>query len=272
MDYFQISFPLADDQLKEILIAYLAETGFESFQDADGFLLAFVPKDSYDQQQVKNILQNHGIADFQQNLIAEKNWNKLWEQNFQPVVIANQCLVRAPFHKSGKKFPFELIIEPQMSFGTAHHDTTALMLELMLDIDFKGSKVLDMGSGTGILAIMARKKSAAEVWAIDNNVWAYTNSMHNIRLNKAEGIRVVEGDRQAIPDVAFDYILANINRNVLLEDIPGYSEHLKPGGKMLLSGFLEADLPEIKRKCAEKGIQLKKTILANDWVAAVFEK
>lgn len=272
MDYFQISFPLADQQLKEILIAYLTEAGFESFQETEESFLAFVPRESYDQKQLKNILQRHGITDFQENLIAEKNWNKLWEQNFQPVVIADKCFVRAPFHKADKKYPFELIIEPQMSFGTAHHDTTALMLDLMLNMNFEGSKVLDMGSGTGILAIMASKKAASEVWAIDNNVWAYTNSMHNIQLNKADGIHVVEGEKDSIPNVAFDYILANINRNVLLEDIPEYSNHLNSGGKILLSGFLEPDLPEIMQKCTEQGLQMKETLVANEWVAAVFEK
>lgn len=272
MEYIQVTFTDLQAEKQEVFIALLAEAGFDSFQEKPDELVAFIDKEAFDEEAMKSVLSGFGEIEYQLDTISEKNWNKAWEQNYPPVIIPGKCRVRAPFHEADDTIPYDIVIEPQMSFGTAHHDTTALMLDLMFDMDLNNKVVLDMGSGTGILAIMACLKNAARAWAIDNNIWAYNNSIHNIELNNIHNIEVVEGDKSAIPDMRFDVILANINRNILLEDIPEYVEHLNPGGEILLSGFLEQDKGHIFKKCQDSGLTSIRYISNNEWIAAAFLK
>jgi ribosomal protein L11 methyltransferase len=275
MDYVQITFPGIDREKQEILIAFLSMIKTESFQEMEDRLVAFFQESDFDEKTLKSILDDCPLQldDYEMDHISDKNWNKLWEQNFQPVVIAERCLVRAPFHKVKQASEVELIIEPQMSFGTAHHATTALMIELMLDNDFKGTSVLDMGSGTGILAILASVRGAGKILAIDNNVWAFTNSAHNLKLNKITNVEVLEGDKSVIPNEKFDFILANINRNVLLADVPDYVKQLNPEtGVLILSGFLNQDAKAIEDCCFQAGLKSVKKLSKADWVAEIFSR
>ncbi len=274
MNYLQLNFNVTGQHTGEMLLAFLSRLGFETFEEHDKGLSAFIPEEKYDEKAVNDTLKKDVFSgiDFEKHLLSEQNWNKIWEQNYQPVVIAERCIVKAPFHKIDKKYDFELLIEPQMSFGTAHHETTALMIELMLDIDFSGSSVLDMGSGTGILAILASKKGATDVVAIDNNIWAYRNSLHNLQLNNIVNIKVLEGDITTVPLKKYDFLLANINRNVLLEDIPQYISVLTEQGKILLSGFFDADYDIIHKSVSNFGFNEKRKLKRNDWVAVEFSK
>ncbi len=274
MDYVQLTFHEKDGELREILIAMLSEAGFESFQESDEQVFAFIPQQDYDAETTKKNLKGSLFSDrtYETGVISEKNWNKLWEQNFEAVVIAGRCRVIAPFHTPSPAYPYEIVIEPQMSFGTAHHATTALMIELMLEMDFLEKRVLDMGCGTGILAIFAAMRKASLIIAIDNNVWAYQNTLHNMELNNIEHIEVIEGEKEAIPTGNYDIILANINRNVLLQDIPSYVKQLEAGGMLVLSGFLEQDRDSIREKCRESGMQSMRKLKQDYWIAEIFRK
>ena len=274
MDYLQISFPEQEQEKRDILIALLSELGYESFQETDDHLFAFIPESAFDAELLTKSLPGEIFPALHYNtgLISERNWNKLWEQNFEPVIIADRCRVIAPFHDKSGDYQYEIIIEPQMSFGTAHHATTALMIELMLNLNLNNKLVLDMGCGTGILAIFAMIRKATKAWAIDNNRWAYHNTLHNLKLNRVGDVEVVEGGKEKIPKLGFDMILANINRNVLLEDIPTYIRHLKKNGHILLSGFLEHDAEAIESICNKSGLHGIQKLKKDEWVAEAFRK
>jgi ribosomal protein L11 methyltransferase len=187
------------------------------------------------------------------------------------VVIAGRCYVRAPFHPSKKEYEYELVIEPKMSFGTAHHETTSMIIQLMLELDLKGKTMLDMGCGTGILAILAHKQGAIDIVAIDNDEWAIENTKENIVKNNTV-IKAMPGDAKTITGMKFDIVLANINRNILLNDIPIYAKSINEKGQLLLSGFYENDLPVIRKRAEESGLCYQKHLINNDWVAVLFAK
>jgi len=269
MSYLQLSIKTSNEELQEIVIAFLSSEGFESFQQNETELIAFAPEGSVSPEKIEALLPNLPSFPFEYktDIISNKNWNKLWEQNYEPVIIENSCQVKAPFHNIGQGFETVIVIEPQMSFGTAHHESTYLMLKLMLDIDFSSKLVLDMGCGTGILAIMASVKGASGVVAIDNNVWAYNNSQYNIRLNNLSNIRVIEGDVHSVPVQVYDIIAANINRNVLLEDVPVYVKYLQNGGQLLISGFLAIDKDLIVNMLDGLRLKIARIEEKNSWIA-----
>lgn len=274
MNYVQLNFNISDENIRDMLLAFLSQMDFDTFEEHKRGLSAFISERKFDEAPVKDILKKDvfsGVG-FEKHLVSEQNWNKIWEQNYKPVIIADRCIIKAPFHKIQNRYEFELLIEPQMSFGTAHHETTALMLELMLNIDFNNKAILDIGCGTGILSVFAAMKNAKEIIAIDNNIWAYRNSLHNMKLNRVENIQVIEGDASSIPDQKYDLILANINRNVLLEDIPAYHTTIGNNGKILLSGFLNADYKDIHNLVSQFGYKQVNKLLKNDWVAVEFSK
>jgi ribosomal protein L11 methyltransferase len=271
MEYIRLTVPVDDELKREILMYRLSETGFESFEEGPAVLTGYIPASSFDPAVVGALLAEHGLRGDTEK-IPEQNWNEEWEKNFPPVEIAGKCFVRAPFHEPREGFSYEIIIEPKMSFGTAHHETTSMMLELTMDLAIRGKKVLDMGCGTGILAILAEKMHAREVIAIDNDEWAYNNTRENITRNNAAGIVVILGGAEAIPARRFDIILANINRNILLEQIPVYASHLAEGGELLVSGFYENDLPAIREVSEAAGLGFVSFISRNEWVAAKFAK
>jgi ribosomal protein L11 methyltransferase len=276
MDYIEIDFTISPiEEGGEILIAQLSEAGFESFVNTDKGFLAYIPATLFDKAKMATIpliqdKQTYSI-EYKINEIPAQNWNALWESNFEAVVIAGRCYVKAPFHPSKPEYEFELIIEPKMSFGTAHHETTSQVIQLMLDMDLKGKTLLDMGCGTGILAILAYKKGAKDIVAIDNDDWAFENTKENIERNKVV-IKAMLGDATLIANMKFDVIIANINRNILLNDINAYAKSLNEKGILMMSGFYEDDLPIIKKTSEENGLKYQRHLVNNNWVAVSFFK
>ena len=258
----------------EILTAFLSDIGCDSFMDWEEGLLAYIPEADFSEERLKNIPldESGGIRwSYTVTPMEEKDWNAEWESNYEPVLIDGRCHIRAPFHPRAADVEYDVLIEPKMSFGTAHHETTAQIVSLLLEEPCRGKAVLDMGAGTGVLAILAHLRGAATVTAIDIDEWAYRNMQENARLNGAESIRCLMGDAGAIPDERYDLILANINRNVLLEDIPAYVAHLRPGGALFLSGFYEGeDLEMIRKKAEQEGLSHTAHRQRNRWVAARF--
>lgn len=274
MAYFELSFSVPiDDEFSEILSARLEELGCDSFWQEASLLKAYIDAVSLDMLKINALIAEPFLAKAQlisAEPLPEENWNAKWESNYQPVIIDQRCRIRAPFHEPDPAFTFDLLIEPRMSFGTAHHETTAQMIALLLDMELKGKKTLDMGSGTAVLAILAAKKGADPVWAVDNDEWAYNNARDNVVLNHTPDIHVVLGDAEAIKNTHFDIIIANINRNILLEDMPIYHEALNANGLLLMSGFYEKDLPLIQKKAESLGLKYSKHTTSNQWVAVVF--
>lgn len=277
MDYIEIKVVFEKpDPWKEIFTMELANAGCDSFADGenDHTLLAYIPEDSFNEKEINELLaENHYEVKptFSFSKIETHDWNAIWESEYAPVVIDNRCLIKAPFHQSIDGVEYEIVIEPKMSFGTAHHETTALMIKYLLDEEVEGKRVLDMGAGTGILAILAHQMGASKVVAIDNDEWAYRNNLENNQNNRIDDMTVILGDATSIPDEQYDIILANINRNILLRDLPIYNRFLKKGGLLFLSGFYqEPDLALIEQKCKEESLFLVNYQEKNSWVAAKF--
>ncbi|MCQ2272876.1 MAG: 50S ribosomal protein L11 methyltransferase [Bacteroidales bacterium] len=263
---------------KDIFSSFLADAGCESFIDGEDEteLLCYISQNQYDKETIIDILENHGLdvkLSYQISEVEQQDWNAVWESNYTPVLIADKCYIRAPFHPEMDNVEYEILIEPKMSFGTAHHETTSQMIEFLLEEDLKGKSVLDMGAGTGVLAILAYKRGAAPVTAIDNDEWAYNNNVENISRNGCEDMEVVLGDASVLKNRHFDIIIANINRNILVNDMPAYAAALNPGGVIFFSGFYESkDLEIIKQRAAEFGIRYHSHKAKNDWCAMRAEK
>ena len=278
MNYYELLFTTitTEDYQQDLLINALGEIGFDTFEELEFGFKAYIPTDDFDEEKLKEQLlpyQEMFTFSYEVTLIPQKNWNEVWESNFEPIEIGNKVYVRATFHPAKPDFPYEIVIDPKMAFGTGHHQTTAMMLELILENNFEGKKVLDMGCGTGILAIMAAKLHAAAVTAIDYDPVCFDSTIENATLNNITNITALCGSKEAIPDEQYDIILANINRNILLDQMARYAEVLKPEGEIYFSGFYESPDLEIitdeARKYGLKYIIHKKT---NDWVAAKFIK
>ena len=256
----------------DILIAELGELGFESFLETKEGLLAYIKKSEWDTGSLStvSILNNPEFKiDFDSAEIDQQNWNEAWEANFDPIILGRHCAVRAPFHDK-PAVKYDIVIAPKMSFGTGHHETTHMMLQFVLKNDMSGKQVLDMGCGTAVLAILAAMKGAAIIHAIDMDHWSYLNAQENVRLNNQEHIIVKEGKVDLLEENHYDVILANINRNTLLNDIPEYARHLNRGGLLVLSGFYRDDLPAISEKCASSGLSFQENLENNDWVSAKY--
>ncbi|MEN8125160.1 MAG: 50S ribosomal protein L11 methyltransferase [Bacteroidota bacterium] len=258
----------------EILIAELGEVGFESFTENENGVIAYIQKKDWD----KNILNDIQILNsdeivFSYNFkeIEQVNWNSEWEKNFEAIQVDDQVSIRAPFHKD-PKLKYDIVIEPKMSFGTGHHETTHLMIQHLLELDLKGKTVLDMGCGTGILAIFAEKKGTKMIDAIDIDEWCFENTLENIERNKAHNIDVYQGDASFLGFRKYDVIIANINRNILLQDIKTYVNNLEHKGVLLLSGFYKEDIPIIDKEAQKNQLKLEKTLERNNWVGLKFVK
>jgi len=276
MNYTEIQFQISPLQpAAEILIAELSDLGFESFVEGENGLKAYIAGENFNISLIDDlfILQNSEFnITYQKKIILDENWNAKWESDYDAVIIDKRCYIRAPFHMSKPEIEFEILIEPKMSFGTAHHETTAQMIQLLLNENIDGKSLLDMGCGTAVLAILAKKKGANIVHAIDNDEWAYNNSVENIQRNSFPDIQVEQGDATLLKERKYDVILANINKNILLADMESYSNSLNSGGIIMFSGFYENDLNDIKKKADQYHLQYHLHIVKNDWVAAKFSK
>jgi len=253
----------------EILVAELGEKAFESFTETENGISAFVKKDLWDENILDDIyiLQSEEFKiEYTIEEIDQVNWNEEWEKNFEPIDVDGKCHVRAPFHEKTNA-EFDIVIEPKMSFGTGHHETTHMMIQHLLEMDVKGLKTLDMGCGTAILAILAEMKGAEPIDAIDIDNWCYLNSIENAERNNCKHISVYEGDAALLAGKKYDLIIANINRNILLNDMQAYVDALNPKGIILFSGFYEEDIPFIDASCVEKGLTYVKKLQRNNWVS-----
>jgi ribosomal protein L11 methyltransferase len=248
-------------EFSEILMAELSEAGFDTFLENENGFEAYVEGDSYDTALLENVrlkYQEAAPVGFVFSRIEKRNWNEEWEKSYAPIVVDDKCLIRASFHEPAPRYPYEIIITPKMSFGTGHHQTTCLMVKSMMNIDHAGKRVMDAGCGTAILSIMASKLGSREVEAFDIDVWSVENGNENTAINGCGNIRIQQGTLQdAGLDGKFDIILANINKNVLLEEIGNYSTYLRTGGLLLLSGFFTLDIPDLLVEAAR--YQLKET-------------
>lgn len=256
----------------EILIAELGYAGFESFVETDKGVTAYIQKEDWYEgilDEVQILKSEAFTINYNSEEVAQTNWNEEWEKNFNPIVVDDICAVRAPFH-SPFDTAYDIIIEPKMSFGTGHHETTHMMIQHIIRNDFKDKTVLDMGCGTGVLAILAEMKGAKSLDAIDIDNWCYLNSMENVTRNQCQNINVYEGDASLLEGKHYDVVIANINRNILLQDLETYVKTLNKQGVLFLSGFYEQDIPMIEKACNNLMLNLDEKIERNNWVALKF--
>lgn len=278
MEYKKVAFNFTSIQeyQQDLLIGALAEIGFDTFEDSANGFDAYILANEFNETSLNDVLMGFGdelqytylISD-----IAPENWNEEWEKNFSPLIINEDCYVRATFHEQQPQYEYEIVIDPKMAFGTGHHQTTTMMMLYILETDVKGQTILDMGAGTGILGILAAKRGAKEIVAIDNDDVCYLSAIENAALNQITNLTSLCGSKETIPHQSFDTILANINRNILLDQIESYSKVLKAGGSIFFSGFYEApDLDMIKLHCADFNLNYIDHKKIDNWVAAKFVK
>ena len=271
-DFLEIEFDEVSSDDKDILIALLDHMGYDSFHETDSGLRAYILESDFEEDALKSMefLQTRAIS-YSVDRMEHKNWNEEWETNYDPIAVDKTLYIRAPFHPEVGGYELQLQIIPKMSFGTGHHQTTRLMARLLLDLDIKDKSVLDMGTGTGILAIICEKKGAAHVDAIDNFDWAVENTRENAEMNSCSLIAAEHGDAGLLHERSYDVVVANINRNVLLEDIKHYRKTLASGGLLLLSGFFEDDLHLIEDEVKEHGGELVRFEKEDRWMACKFK-
>lgn len=274
MNYIQYTFTVTPPEPgSDILIASIAEMGFDSFETNEKGFIAYIPEEIN-----SNInLSEFTFEDFKYSFVTEKmaqvNWNEEWEKNFSPVIVNDTCIIRAPFHELEKKYTYDIIIMPKMSFGTGHHDTTWLMCKNMLDYNFKNTTVFDMGSGTGVLAILAKKLGATNIVGNDIDDWSVENAIENCEANGCSEIRITKGDGTLLNEKDhYDVILANINKNVLKTYLPALSKSLKPKGHLFISGFFKTDCEELINLASTHYFKLHKQEVKHDWAILIFEK
>lgn len=272
MNFIQVdfSFEAFEEFMADILAAELAEIGFDSFVPCENGLQAFIPETKFNENSLKDAINNYPLEvaiSYEIVTVASKNWNEEWEKHyFEPIVIGEECVIHSSFHKDIPVAKYDIIIDPKMSFGTGHHETTSLVIGEILKMNLTNKKVLDMGCGTAVLAILAAMRGASELLAIDIDSWCTENSLENIALNKVSGIEVKLGGAELLDGLHFDIILANINRNILLADMEKYAACLTTGGELYMSGFYKADIPVIEAELNRNGLELIDFKEKNNWV------
>nr|WP_319267361.1 50S ribosomal protein L11 methyltransferase [uncultured Draconibacterium sp.] len=278
MDYQKITIQITPFQewLRDVLNAQLAEIGFDSFVETENGFEAFIPANTFSEENLNTVLETFS-GDFsfevKSEFIADQNWNKEWEKNyFKPLVIGGECMIRAPFHTEYPDAKYEIVIEPNMAFGTGNHETTATIIESILQNDLTGKTILDMGCGTGILSILASMKGAKQITAIDIDKWSYEGTCENAALNKITNIEAKLGDASLLGNEKYDLIFANIHKNVLLNDMNAYHSVLNNGGTLIMSGFYTEDINDIVTKAEELGMENAGFVEKNNWVAHSFTK
>ncbi len=259
---------------REILVAELGNIGYESFSETDESIEAYIATPGFSRENLLHIPSADFISfdvSFTSEAIPDQNWNEVWEKNyFQPMLIDNQCLIRAPFHSGYPMAEFEIVIEPGMAFGTGNHETTSLMISEILQQSLTGKSVLDIGCGTGILGILASKKGAERITGVDPDNWAIKSTIENATYNHVINMEIIQGGAEVIPDKKFDFIYANIQRNILLSDMPQYYKALKKGGELIMSGFYSGDLESVRERASELGLIFSRFTEKENWVAAIF--
>lgn len=259
----------------EILMAELSYIGYDTMIEVEGGFKAYVAENEYAEQSLYEVLNRYVSPNisWQTKAVERENWNTQWEKNYEPIVVEGKCIVKAIFHDIKETYPYEITINPKMSFGTGHHETTYQILDLQTSINHTDKVVMDAGCGTGVLAIMAELRGASRVEAFDIDDWCIDNSNENFGLNNCQKCRVREGTISQLQfEEPFDIIIANINKNVLLDDMENFSNHLKSGSQLVLSGFYESDLKDIKQSASVNQLSYTKHTSRNNWVAAVFDK
>jgi ribosomal protein L11 methyltransferase len=274
MDYIQYSFTITPAEPgSDILIALLADLGFESFTQNDTGVDAYIQEEFENEELVKELSFEDFTFSYVRTLIPKTNWNEEWEKNFTPVYVDDLVCIRAHFHPASENVKHDIIITPKMSFGTGHHDTTWLVSKTMFSLDFKNTSVLDMGCGTGILAILAKQLGATKLLGIDIDDWSIENSNENAAINNASEIVFTKGDASSLPTTqTFEIILANINKNVLKKDLPAYFTCLKKDGVLLLSGFFTTDVDELKQLAQTTGFEFNESYQKNEWAVIKLKK
>lgn len=269
----------ANPETSEILLAFLGQLPFDSFQETDTGLEAYLAVgESADDQHQRIIhkkleeLQSQFEFSFTRREMAPQNWNAIWESNFQPIIVGDFCAIRADFHEAIKQVEHEIVINPKMAFGTGHHATTFMVIELMRELDFKEAKVLDYGCGTGILAILAAMRGAQEIEAVDIEIESYENTLENAGINGIAKIKAFHGTLNDIKTTGFDIILANINRNVILDSLPSLYQQLRKSGKLIVSGFIDRDKSILLESATKQGFLPLKTKQKDAWVSMIFER
>ncbi len=266
--YIQLEFQNLTSEKSDLLIAQLSEIGFDGFEEAEKNLKAFIPENDFIEEAVKEIATSHNLS-FSQSVIEETNWNAVWESNFQPVIVDDFVAIRADFHEPITGVEHEIVITPKMSFGTGHHATTFMMIQQMKEIDFNGKTVFDFGTGTGILAILAEKLGAAKIVAVDYDEWSIENAEENLKRNNCSKFELKKADNAASQE-QYDIILANINKNVILDNFPSLVKLLAPNGVLLLSGLLETDETDILTEAGKYPLIFNEKIASNKWMAIRF--
>ena len=276
MQYTEVTFNMEPaEPWNDLLAADLGEIGFESFVTSEEGLVAYIDSREFDEEKMKGVETlnlDHVKISISVKPYEVQNWNEKWESNFKPIDVEGKCLVYASFHNIEGNYDYRILIDPKMSFGTGHHATTYLILREMLDEDFSGKKVLDMGSGTAVLAILASMKGAAAVTAIDNNEWAFENARENVEKNNITNVEVLLGDETEIGSEKYNTIIANINKNIILSHLPIYAEALEPNGELFTSGFFEADATDIAEEAEKHGLKFIKKRSKDNWCVVHFQK
>ncbi|GAB3778929.1 50S ribosomal protein L11 methyltransferase [Spirosoma horti] len=275
MNYNELQLRLSPDYT-DILTAELAELGYESFVETDEGLNAYIIEPDFNEQALQELIAKYAAQTaiaYEVNSLEKRNWNAEWERDYEPIEVADQVRVRASFHESDARFRYDIVINPKMSFGTGHHETTAMMMEQQLSLDFSGKTVLDVGSGTGILAVLAAKMGAEKVLAFDIEEWAVENARENAELNDCPQVGVFMGTIADVdPTSRYEIILANINRNVLLAEIATYTKLLTENGHLVVSGFYDHDAADIEQKAVAAGLVMANRLTTNQWTSLSFYK
>ena len=272
MQYSQSIFQVSSELpfLRDVLAEQLAQIGYDSFVEDDGDILnAYIQTALYDNQQLQHVLREfpfEGVTYIKTELCEDKDWNEEWEKNYlQPIIINDRCIIHTSFQQPNKDYPYDIIINPKMAFGTGHHQTTSLILQYLLEADLEGKSMLDMGCGTGVLAILARKRGANPVTAIDIDNWCTDNTRENCDINNIDDIEILTGDAALTEGRHFDMIVANINRNILLMDMPRYAASLNSNGTLIISGFYTEDVTILEEKACQMGLRLNLVRENQNW-------
>lgn len=281
MNYIEVTFICTPENeiYSDILSSILADIGFESFLPSDKNLVAYIQQNLYDEASLNEVIESFPIEGlsitYNTKTIEDQNWNEAWEKNyFKPLIIDDKCIIQSSFHKEPAVFDYNIVIDPKMAFGTGHHQTTELMIRQLLKANILNKDVLDMGCGTAILAILASLRGAKSILAVDIDKWAYDNAVENVNLNGTQNVEIKTGDASVLNELEriFDIILANINRNILLQDISTYSTFLKRGGLLYMSGFYKEDIALIREECEKNELKFLYSDSKENWAVVVVEK